>query len=509
MIYISKDYVINYFNSNKTIQKLFDSDENKILNTLQELIELYEKTENFKLSLEQSNKIKQIILIIKNFSNKYSFNPSFESLRDFYFDIIKNQTISLVGDLKSEIQIMGLLESRGIDFDNVIFCSANEGILPKNPFVSTFLPYDLRKKFDLPTIDESDARVSYDFYRLLQRSNNIYITYNSSPEGIDSGEKSRYVYQLELQKNKNYNIHKFVSSFPLSHIEEPFEEYKKTDKLIERLDEISISGFSPSALKDFVENQIRFYERYVLGINESDSVIERAEHRGIGIIFHNAMEEIYNPFVGKKLTKINLKKSLKNVKNILNKKFEEEYGKSYKYGKNIIAFKALEKNISNLIEIDIKKIEQGYEIEILVIEELFKIELKTKTGKKFCLKGKMDRIQKENGIISVLDYKTGNVDKKKLSYINNDDVIDNSKTNALQLICYALLYAKKINNKGDIKAGIVSFKHINDGVLWLNKKTLNRESKNIFNKSDLISFEDLISKLVEQIYDTNISFKNE
>ena len=108
-----------------------------------------------------------------------------------------------------------------------------------------------------------------------------------------------------------------------------------------------------------------------------------------------------------------------------------------------------------------------------------------------------------------MDYKTGNVDKKKLSYINNDDVIDNSKTNALQLICYALLYAKKINNKGDIKAGIVSFKHINDGVLWLNKKTLNRESKNIFNKSDLISFEDLISKLVEQIYDTNISFKNE
>ncbi len=211
-----------------------------------------------------------------------------------------------------------------IDFDNVIFCSANEGILPKNPFVSTFLPYDLRKKFDLPTIDESDARVSYDFYRLLQRSNNIYITYNSSPEGIDSGEKSRYVYQLELQKNKNYNIHKFVSSFPLSHIEEPSEEYKKTDKLIERLDEISISGFSPSALKDFVENQIRFYERYVLGINESDSVVERAEHRGIGIIFHNAMEEIYKPFVGKKLTKINLKNSLKNVKNILNKKFEED-----------------------------------------------------------------------------------------------------------------------------------------------------------------------------------------
>jgi hypothetical protein len=121
----------------------------------------------------------------------------------------------------------------------------------------------------------------------------------------------------------------------------------------------------------------------------------------------------------------------------------------------------------------------------------------------------MDRIQKENGIISVLDYKTGNVDKRKLSYTNNDDVIDNSKTNALQLICYALLYSKKINHKGDIKAGIVSFKHINDGVLWLNEKTINKETKNIFNKSDLVYFEELIAKLIEQIYDTNISFKNE
>ena len=70
-----------------------------------------------------------VLLIIKNYSDKHSFNLSYESLRDFYFDIIKNQSISLVGDIKSEVRIMGLVESRGIDFDNVIFCSANEGLL--------------------------------------------------------------------------------------------------------------------------------------------------------------------------------------------------------------------------------------------------------------------------------------------------------------------------------------------------------------------------------------------
>ena len=509
MIYVSKKFLKKTFKSNKVITKLFDLNHESILYYIEELVDLYIKTENSKLSIEQANKIKQIILIIKNFNNKHSFNLSFDSLRDFYFDILKNQNLSLVGDLDSKVQIMGLLESRAIDFDKVIICSANEGILPKNSYLSTFLPYDLRKKFDLPSIEEADSRVSYDFYRLLHRANEIHITYNSSPDGIDSGEKSRFVYQLELLGNKKYDIKKFVSSFPLSNSLIQDDEYSKSELLIERLDEISNSGFSPSALKDFLDDQIRFYERYVLGINELESVIERAEHKGIGIVFHNAMEEIYRPFVGQKLIIKSLKKSIKNIDKILNLKFEDEYGKNYKYGKNIIAFKALHKNISKLIQIDIEKLNNGVEIEILVIEELFKIELETESGKKFYLKGKTDRIQKENGVVSVLDYKTGNVEESKLSFINNEDIIEKSKTNALQLICYALIYSMNEKYNGPIKAGIISFKHINKGVLWLNQKISRNESKNLFEKTDLKMFQSLISKVVDMIYDTNNSFKNE
>ena len=509
MIYVSKKFLKKSFKSNKVITKLFDLNHESILYYIEELVDLYIKTENSKLSIEQANKIKQIILIIKNFNNKHSFNLSFDSLRDFYFDILKNQNLSLVGDLDSKVQIMGLLESRAIDFDKVIICSANEGILPKNSYLSTFLPYDLRKKFDLPSIEEADSRASYDFYRLLHRANDIHITYNSSPDGIDSGEKSRFVYQLELLVNKKYDIQKFVSTFPLSDSLIQDDEYSKSELLIERLDEISNSGFSPSALKDFLDDQIRFYERYVLGINELESVIERAEHKGIGIVFHNAMEDIYRPFVGQKLTIKNLKKSIKNIDKILNLKFEDEYGKNYKYGKNIIAFKALHKNISKLIQIDIEKLNNGGEIEILVIEELFKIELETKSGKKFYLKGKTDRIQKENGVVSVLDYKTGNVEESKLSFINNEDIIEKSKTNALQLICYALIYSTHEKYNGPIKAGIISFKHINKGVLWLNEKISRNDSKNLFEKTDLKMFQSLISKVVDMIYDTNNSFKNE
>ena len=91
--------------------------------------------------------------------------------------------------------------------------------------------------------------------------------------------------------------------------------------------------FPHQPLKDFLEDQIRFYDRYVLSVNELDSVVERAEHRGIGIVFHNTMEEMYKPFVGKKLEIKSLKKSLNSVEEILNLKFIEEYGTSYRYGK--------------------------------------------------------------------------------------------------------------------------------------------------------------------------------
>ena len=118
-------------------------------------------------------------------------------------------------------------------------------------------------------------------------------------------------------------------------------------------------------------------------------------------------------------------------------------------------------------------------------------------------------IQKEDRVISVLDYKTGNVEEKKLSFYNNEDIIDSPKTNALQLICYALIYSICYNHKGPIKAGIISFKHINNGVLWLNEKISRKESRNLFEKNDLKIFQELISKVVEKIYDTNNSFKNE
>ena len=510
LIYVSLDKFKNELKGSKIIDLVFKSTKENIFKNIETLIEIIKNKENNSLAIDQFNSIKQVLLIIKNFLQKQKFKMEYKDLRDFYIDMLKNQSLSLVGDINSKVQIMGLLESRGIDFDNVIICSVNEGVLPKDNFNSTFLPFDVRKKFDLPTIEDADARTAYDFYRLTHRSKKVHLIYNSNPDGLDSGEKSRYIYQLEFQKKSNYNISHISSYFPLNFEKTKQEEHVKSPEAVKRLNEISKKGFTPSALKDYVEDKIRFYDKYILQIKDSESVIERAEHRGVGNIFHNTMEALYKDQEKKTLTIKSLNQILNKAEETLTQKFIDEYGKDYNYGKNIIAFQTILKNVKELINNDISKVEKGVKIKVLIIEELLTVNLKTTNSEiKFTLKGKMDRVQEEDGVLHVLDYKTGNVEPNKLTFSDNEDIIQNKKTNIIQLACYNLIVSSILNSNKPFKSGIISFKHINQGILWMKEKISFKERKDVFNEEDLKNFENLVYEIVEDIHDVNSTFKNE
>jgi len=510
LIYISIDKFKNEFKGSKIIDLVFRSTKENIFKNIETLFETIKNKENNSLAIDQFNSIKQALLIIKNFLEKQKFKMDYKDLRDFYIDMLKNQSLSLVGDINSKVQIMGLLESRGVDFDNVIICSVNEGVLPKDNFNSTFLPFDVRKKFDLPTIEDADARTAYDFYRLTHRSKKVHLIYNSNPDGLDSGEKSRYIYQLEFQKKSNYKISNISSYFPLNFEKTKQEEHIKSPETVNRLNEISKKGFTPSALKDYVEDKIRFYDKYILQIKDSESVIERAEHRGVGNIFHNTMEVLYKDQEKKTLTIKSLNQILNKAEETLTLKFIEEYGKDYNYGKNIIAFQTILKNVKELINSDISKVEKGTKIKVLIIEELLTVNFKTTNSEiKFALKGKMDRVQEEDGVLHVLDYKTGNVEPNKLAFTDNEDIIQNKKTNIIQLACYNLIVSSILNSNKPFKSGIVSFKHINQGTLWMEEKISFKERKDVFSEEDLKNFENLVYEIVEDIHDVNSTFKNE
>ena len=501
MVYVTSSYILSTF-KDKKIKKLFDCSEDNIIDILYDCIETFELKIDENSFLEQSSKIKANLQIIKNFNTNHKFNISFNSLKDFFLDIVKNQYINYSGDPSHNIHVMGLLETRGLDFDNVIVCSANEGILPASNFHGSLIPFDLRKKYNLPTIVEDDAKTSYDFYHLLLRASNIHLIYNSVSEGVDTGEKSRYIQQLELLESQNHNVNQIISHYPFSSSQNISEAFEKTKALISRLKEIAKIGFSPSSLNRYIDNPINFFDEYVVGVKSNEEVNEFPEARGIGIIFHNTMESIYKPFIGKEVDVKKLEISLKKIDKLLNYEFIQEYGKNYDRGKNMIIYKVLKNTINKLIQTDIDKINKGIKLKIIDIESKLEIDLVTKKTKiKYKLKGTVDRIQSENGDIKIIDYKTGSFEPYKLSFGSYQDLIDKKKKEAFQLMCYCLMYNSSNKKLKNLNAGIISFKNLNSGFISLKKsKTEN------YNQEELDNFKTVLDNVIEEIFDANLSF---
>ena len=502
MIYVNEKHISRELN-NQDVSKMFACTETSIIDTLISYINDLESNIDEPIFLEQSSKIKSTLLIMKNFNQRHSFSISFESLKDFFFDIAKNQSINFYGDPTGTPHIMGLLESRGMDFENVIICSANEGILPSNNFYNSLLPFDLRKKHNLTTIIEDDARTSYDFYHLLMRATNIHLIYNSVPDGLDSGEKSRYIYQLELLKKENHTIKNIVSHYHFDVNDISSEKYKKTKSLILRLNEMAESGFSPSSLNTYIENPINFFNDHILRVKKPEEVKENPEARGIGIIFHNVMETLYKQYEGKKLEIEELELNLKNIDITLNNEFINEYGKNHERGKNIIIYQVLRDTIQKLIENDIKKIKKGIEIKIIDIESKLELNLITDNLKiKYKLRGIVDRIQSEDGKIIIIDYKTGLLEAYKLIFNDYNELIEKKKKEAFQLLCYCLMYSyqnKEINN---LEAGIISFKNMNHGLMSLKKS-----NTSYYDSNELNEFKKTLDNLIEEIFNPEISFE--
>jgi len=365
------------------------------------------------------------------------------------------------------------------------------------------LPFDLRKKHNLTTIIEDDARTSYDFYHLLMRATNIHLIYNSIPEGLDSGEKSRYIYQLELLKKENHTIKNIVSHYHFDVNDISSEKYKKTKSLMLRLNEMAESGFSPSSLNTYIENPINFFNDHILRVKKPEEVKENPEARGIGIIFHNVMETLYKQYEGKKLEIEELELNLKNIDTTLNNEFINEYGKNYERGKNIIIYQVLRDTIQKLIENDIKKIKKGIEIKIIDVESKLELNLITDNLKiKYKLRGIVDRIQSEDGKIIIIDYKTGLLEAYKLIFNDYNELIEKKKKEAFQLLCYCLMYSYQNKETNNLEAGIISFKNMNHGLISLKKSNTSH-----YDSNELNEFKKTLDNLIEEIFNPEIPFE--
>lgn len=443
------------------------------------------------------------------YQEKYGKMISVKDIQVTYKQIVDLTEVSFEGEPLTGLQVMGVLESRVLDFENVIITSVNEGKFPSGKSQQSFIPYDVKKEIGLPTYKEKDAIYSYHFYHLLFRAKNIFLLYNADQEGIDAGEKSRFITQLELEKLPNHTIEHVLYNAVLP--DKPYEkiQVEKSEQALERLQEIALGkGFSPSSLTNYIRNPIQFYFQRVLGVREADEVEEDIAVNTLGTIVHESLELLYQPFTGKFLTVQGIEEMTDKIDDVVLEMFKKVYKEGeIKKGKNFLAFEVAKRNVFNFLKIEQARIEEDEAIKILMLETELKGELKhEKLPFPVKISGKVDRIELCNGKLRIIDYKTGKVEARNLKIKEFDRLTEDLKNEkSIQLLCYALMYVQQFGFPSEeMEAGIISFKNMKAGFM-----PFVFEKETSITNEILEAFSEEIVILIEQILNPKIAFQEQ
>ena len=367
--------------------------------------------------------------------------------------MLRMQSVPFAGEPLSGIQIMGILETRALDFKNLIILSVNEGILPSvSSPSSSFIPFSLREAFGLPSVNHQESIYSYHFFRLLQRAENVTFIYNSNPEGLKSGEMSRFLIQmnhnpllkpefvnLKLEIRSHGNISPIVERSK-EHLEQLQAYYLEPGR--ERL-------LSPSAINTWLNCRMKFYYRYVNQLREPSEMKTDIDPAMLGNILHEIMKSLYSDFEGKELKRENIDSLLERkmeLSQIVESNVKKRYGSSDEHspnGNEIIVVDVLLNYLTRILNRD----KSLAPFKIISLEKSYSFTLNFSAGEKtfsLLIGGVVDRIDIVNGIVRIVDYKTGTV-AESLNFISDLFEDDRKKDfdGWLQTLLYCEAYIGK------------------------------------------------------------------
>lgn len=462
----------------------------------------------------------QFSLIIQKLETLYVNDEGspIRTLRLFFNTLVNSTRIPFYGEPLQGLQILGLLETRNLDFDRIILLSANEGILPATSSGNSFIPYDILKTFDLPTIQENNAVFAYHFYRLLQRASEVHLVYDTEGTDLGGGEKSRFIHQIieELrQHSPETNIHETIDSPPTPQ-KQPVRSVsiKKNDEVYQALLKKAETGFAPTSLNRFRECPLQFYLADIAGIEETEEVEEILEYRTIGIIVHEVLENLYRDFIGKKITAIDISTMLEGVDANLELSFASNYKKGETaFGKNRLIIEVIRNFIRSFLAYEkqlLSESEPAPSLEIVELERKFAFTAVFHGLPPVKFKGVIDRVDRLNGNLRITDYKTGLVDSsKELVFKSWDDFLEKKHTGkAFQLLMYAWLYHQEnLNEEETCESGIFSLRTVSAGLQCFGLKPSSKEPlMKTIDEEMLNLFEKLLFETITSVFDREKDF---
>ena len=380
-----------------------------------------------------------------------------ETFRRLLVKVLSATNIPFHGEPAIGMQVMGVLETRNLDFRHLVLLSVNEGQLPKSGGDSSFIPYNLRKAFGMTTIEHKIAVYAYYFYRLLQRAERITLMYNTSSDGLNRGEWSRFMLQFLIEWPHPIT-RQFLEAGQSPQGTSPIT-VEKTPDVMRRMQSLfdvranPKAKFSPSALNYYLDCPLKFYYRYVAGLSAPDEVSAEIDYATFGSIFHYAAEHIYKDLTthGKVINKEALETLLRNevkLQDYVDTAFKKLFfnvpqnEKPEYNGVQLINSAVIARYLKQLLQNDLRYAPFTFIASEMEVDE--PIDIQTPKGViKSRIGGIIDRMDSKDGTLRIVDYKTGG-DADTPPHVESLFIPDKKRSNyVFQTFLYAAIMCRK------------------------------------------------------------------
>ncbi len=441
---------------------------------------------------------------------------------DFYLKLFRQLfreiKLPFEGEPLEGLQIMGVLESRNLDFKRVIICDVNEGSFPPGGGINSMIPFNLRRAFRLPVQEQNDAIYAYTFYRLLHQAEEVHLIFTTASDQGKAGEMSRFIQQMQVEIGipapsavlvpVDLTPGKSITIEKNSEILRSLKRYIFTNP-----DPDEQISFSASALNSYLDCRLKFYFRYLAGLKEKEEVVTEIDPSTFGSLLHKAIELLYKPRDGQEFREID-SHTIERLKDLIPKAVDDAIVDFYQAesiekltlsGQLQIARAIMVKYMKAILKYD--QINGDFKVLNLERKYLAGIPVNTTEGlQTIAIGGYIDRVDEKDGVIRLIDYKTGKDEKKVISIESFFDR-DNKKRNkaAMQTMLYAKLFqSENPAIRKPLKPGIFNIKEIYDPnfnpFLILDKEEIQdyREFAE--------TFENGLSELIGEIFDPNKPF---
>lgn len=467
-----------------------------ILASLYQLIELLRQVYSHQANTIETEYLYIFYTLVKRLDTIFDCREQkigVRSFRKFLYELISATRLPFSGEPISAVQIMGMLETRALDFENLIILSVNENTLPAPKRHESLMPYDVLREFGLPTYAETEGAMAYNFYRLLQRAKRVNLLYVLPSDTYGSGEKSRFILQLQNDlalRNPRIKFRDMTAAVELKQTKKYDEDIviEKDAQTLQQLKKELQKGLYPSHLNMYINCSLQYYFSRIAKIQEINEVEEQLGTDKFGTLVHQVLEDFFRPFAqsGQPVVAEDVANMLEQLPAQVRQEFERTTrGATPDRGMNYLLFKVavqvLEKYLTNL------KTSDELPLYVLRLEDTLATTLPVQVGDELLpvrIAGKADRIDLTGNELRVIDYKTGKVERSQL-VVKPEDVAlhfttDPKYDKARQLWLYQYILQRNLQdnpeailqNGGHVvpedvvpKSGILSFRNLDAGVL--------------------------------------------